>query len=141
MITLLAAGKAEDGELSALEECFDTPPPRKYRPNFSPALPTRLKKYDVWEPNEARLKMLADYRVIFVGEKGAEAQGALKELVKSAGADYECLGADKGPEGLRQVLGKGMSKGKTLVPVAASGTVVASVGNEGWKALVEVARR
>ena len=75
-----------------------------------------------------------------MGEKGAEAQSALKELVRRAEGDYECFAADKGRDGFRQVLSKGKARGAIIVPVATQSGIVAAVGKEGWTALVEEAR-
>ena len=100
-----------------------------------------MKKYDVWEPNEEREKFFRGHRFIFVGEKGAETQSAFKELVKRAEGEYECFGVDKGAEGFRQVLSKGRARGVNLVLVTAPEAVVAAIGNDGWKALLEVAKR
>ena len=47
---VLSAGTAEEGELSSLEEQFILPPTSKFRPSFQSSLPSRLKKYDMWEP-------------------------------------------------------------------------------------------
>ena len=139
---IIAAGSpAEEGELSTLEERYDIPSTRKYRPTFSPSLPPSMKKYDVWEPNEGRPGLFRQMRFIFVGEKGTEAQGALKELVRRAEGEYECFGVEKGGEGFRQVLSKGRARGSKLALVAATEGTVAAIGKDGWKTLLSVAAR
>ena len=137
----IAAGQAEAGKLSTLEKQFELPPPKKYRPNFSPSLPTRLKKYNVWEPNESRATLFRGFWFVFVGEKGAETQAALRELVKRAGGEYECVGVETDEDGLRKVLAKGRGREVSVVPVAVSAAAVAAVGSDGWKTLLAVARR
>ncbi|RDX44630.1 hypothetical protein OH76DRAFT_1486923 [Lentinus brumalis] len=137
---VLSAGKAEAGELSSLEEHFVLPPTSKFRPSFQPALPSRLKKFNLWEPNEERLGMFRNRRFIFVGEKGAEAPGVLKDLVKRAKGDYECLAVDKAREGLKQVLAKGKARDATLVLVAKHDGMTAAIGKEKWAGFVEEAR-
>ncbi|KAI0808103.1 hypothetical protein C8Q74DRAFT_1363528 [Fomes fomentarius] len=138
--TVLSSAKAEAGELSSLEENFVLPPTSKFRPTFSPSLPSRLKKYDAWEPNEERLKMFTNHRFVFVGERGAEAPGVFKELVKRGEGDYECYPADGGRDGFRKVLSKARARGAVVVLVAAQGGIVAAVGKEGWTEFMEEAR-
>ena len=70
---VLNAGSAEEGELSSLEEHFVLPPTSKFRPSVQSSLPSRLKKYNLWEPDEECVGMFSGGRFIFVGEKGAEA--------------------------------------------------------------------
>lgn len=81
------------------------------------------------------------YRLVFAGEKGAEAPGVLKELVRSAEGEYECFAVENGPGRFRQVLSKGKARGSTLVLIADQYAVVAAVGEDGWRALKEEARR
>lgn len=141
LVAVLAAGRAEPGELSSLEETFALPPTSKFRPTFAPALPPRLKKFDIWQPNEERVGLFRGYRLVFAGEKGAEAPGVLKELVRSAEGEYECFAVENGPGRFRQVLSKGKARGSTLVLIADQYAVVAAVGEDGWRALKEEARR
>ncbi|KAI0739561.1 hypothetical protein C8Q80DRAFT_188092 [Daedaleopsis nitida] len=138
---VLSAGRAETGELSSLEENYVLPPTSKYRPTFSPSLPSRLKKFNAWEPNEERVAMFKNHRFIFVGEKGAEAQNALKELVRRGEGDYECFAVEGGTDGLRRVLSKGRARGATLVLVAAQAGVIAAIGKQGWADFVEEAKK
>ncbi|KAI0696983.1 hypothetical protein C8T65DRAFT_743374 [Cerioporus squamosus] len=140
LAAILTVGQAEAGELSSLEEHFVLPPTSKFRPSFQPALPSRLKKFDLWEPNEERVGMFRNRRFIFVGEKGAEAPGVLKDLVKRAEGDYECLAIDKAREGLKQVLAKGNARSATLVLVAKQDGMTAAIGKEKWAGFVEEAR-
>ena len=104
-------------------------------------MPQQLRKYDVWEPNEERVGLFRGRRFVFVGEKGAEAQSAVRELVKRGEGDYECFAVGNGRDAFRQVLAKGRAREVTVVPVAAKDAVVAAVGRDGWTGLVEEARR
>ncbi|KAL1943772.1 hypothetical protein VTO73DRAFT_4217 [Trametes versicolor] len=140
LVTVLAAGRSEPGELSTLEETFALPPTSKFRPTFAPALPPRLKKFDIWQPNEERVGLFRGHRFVFAGEKGAEAPGVLKELVRSAEGEYECFAVENGPGRFRQVLAKGKARGSALVLVADQYAVVAAVGEDAWRALKEEAR-
>ena len=140
--TLLASGRSDEaGELSLLEELFVLPQTTKFRPSFSPSLPPQLKKYGVWEPNEERSALFRGHRFVFVGEKGAETQNAMKELVKRGEGDYECFAAASGKDAFRQVLAKGRARKATLVPVATRDSVTAAVGRDGWLSLVQEATR
>ncbi|CDO68939.1 hypothetical protein BN946_scf185000.g82 [Trametes cinnabarina] len=140
LVAILEAGKAESGEPSALEERFVLPPISKFRPTFLPALPTRLKKFDVWEPNEERVGIFRNRRFLFVGEKGAEVRTELRDLVKRGEGDYECFAVESGAERLREVLAKGRGRGSALTLVADQSAVVAAVGEDAWRALVEEAK-
>ncbi|KAM5532461.1 hypothetical protein V8D89_013877 [Ganoderma adspersum] len=137
---LLASGRSDEaGELSLLEEHFILPQTTKFRPSFSPSLPPQLKKYGVWEPNEERSALFRGRRFVFVGEKGAETQNAMKELVKRGEGDYECFAAANGKDAFRQILAKGRARKATLVPVATRHSVTAAVGRDGWTGLVQEA--
>ncbi|RPD58318.1 hypothetical protein L226DRAFT_536733 [Lentinus tigrinus ALCF2SS1-7] len=140
LAAVLSSGNTEKGELSSLEEHFVLPPTNKFRPSFQPSLPSRLKKYDLWEPNEERAGMFRGRRFIFVGEKGAEAPTVLKDLVKRAEGDYECLAVEKAREGLKQVLAKGNARGATLVLIAQQDGMAAAIGKDKWAGFVEEAR-
>ncbi|TBU28793.1 hypothetical protein BD311DRAFT_865160 [Dichomitus squalens] len=141
LTAVLAAGRADEpGELSLLEEHCVLPPTTKHRPGFAASLPPPLKKYEVWERDERRAAVFRGARAVFVGERGAEAQSALRELVKRGGGEYECFAAANGREAFRQVLAKGRARGAAVVPVAGKEAVVAAVGRDGWAGLVEEAR-
>ncbi|TFK51444.1 hypothetical protein OE88DRAFT_1680259 [Heliocybe sulcata] len=135
------------GELSlgpdSLEFNCTLPQETKYRPTFSPSLPPALKVFRVWEPSEDRLQLFRGYRFIFVGEKGREIPGDLRDLVSNGGGQYEAFSVDSGRARLHQVLAKGKQKvagGKGLVLVADEGNMVPAVGRDGWQELVEEAR-
>ncbi|OCH87756.1 hypothetical protein OBBRIDRAFT_795927 [Obba rivulosa] len=125
---------------SSLEEHFILPPLTKFRPAFSPSLPPALKKFGVWEPDEARANLFRAHRFIFVGERGREVQDALRELVRWGGAEYECFAAGSSGRAWHQVLAKGKGKDKTIVLVADERTAITAVGVSEWKELVGEAR-
>ncbi|EMD35805.1 hypothetical protein CERSUDRAFT_96030 [Gelatoporia subvermispora B] len=135
----LGTPESDSDKPSSLEEHFVLPPLTKFRPAFSPSLPPALKTFAAWEPDEARASLFNAYRFIFLGERGREVQSALRELVRRGGAEYECFGANSGRRALHQVLAKRQGKERTLVLVAEERSVVAAVGEDEWKELVEEA--
>lgn len=126
-------------EPSTLEYEFALPSVAKFRPSFSPSLPSSLKNHRSWEPNQNRENMLVDYRIIFVGERGREAKEEYKELARQGGAAYECCPAQGGKKALHDVLAKAESKGKQPVLIADEITLLAALGQEGWNELTEEA--
>lgn len=138
LTTLLHSGTSTDGP-SPLEINFTLPRVADYRPDYSPSVPSTLRTPRTWEPNEARLKMFNDYRVIFVGEKGREVTLELRELVKRGGGEYECCSVEGGRKALHSVLAKGQGKGKRLVLIADEPAMGAAIGQDGWMELVRVA--
>ncbi|KAI0776848.1 hypothetical protein BD413DRAFT_610439 [Trametes elegans] len=148
LIALLAAGKAREedaeegrGGLSPLEVSFALPPETKFRPAFAPALPPRLRKFEVWGADEERAGMFRGRRFVFVGERGAEAPGALRELVRRGEGEYECFAVEGGTERFGQVLAKRRAREVELVLVAERHAVVPVVGEDGWGTLVEEAKK
>ena len=113
----------------------------KYRPTYSPALPSSLKNHRSWEPNETRAKMLKQFRIIFVGERGREVNEEYKDLVKYGDASYECCAVEGGRKALHDALAKAQSKRKTVVLTADQSAMTAAVGEDGWKELAEEAAR
>lgn len=125
----------------SLEFTFVLPSPTKFRPTAAASLPSALKAANVWEPNEERLELFRDHRFIFVGEKGREAQEALKDLVKRGQGQYECFAVDGGKLALHKVLAKAKGKGKDVTLIAEEEAMVAAVGTDGWKELADEAAR
>ncbi|KAI0641836.1 hypothetical protein C8Q79DRAFT_299319 [Trametes meyenii] len=140
LIAILDAGRVESGELSTLEDTFVLPSTSKFRPAFTPALPPRARKFDAWLPDEARVGLFLGRRFVFAGEKGAEAPAALRELVKRAEGEYECVAVQGGRERMRQVLAKARAREMEVVLVADRYACVPVVGEDGWRELVEEAR-
>lgn len=133
--------KAGTGQPSALERAFLLPSADKYRPPFSQTLPPALKEFAKWAPNEARTALFNGFRFVFVGERGREAQEAVRELVRRAQGEYECVACEGGRVALRKVLAKGRAKGRILVLVGEEEALVPAVGKDGWEELVDEAKR
>ena len=76
-----------------------------------------------------------------MGEKGREAQDAIKELIKRGKGQYECFAIDGGRLGLRSVLLKARSKGKKTSVVAEQEAMKAAVGPEEWEGIEQEAAR
>ncbi|EPS94285.1 hypothetical protein FOMPIDRAFT_1063265 [Fomitopsis schrenkii] len=131
--------KAGQGQPSALEDTFRLPSADKYRPAFSQTLPPALKEFAKWAPNEARTALFNGFRFVFVGEKGREVQEAMRELVRRAQGEYECVACEGGRAALRKVLHKGRERGRILVLVGEEGALVPAVGKDGWEELVDEA--
>ena len=68
-------------------------------------------------------------------------QEAVRELVRRAQGEYECVACESGRAALRKVLAKGRAKGRILVLVGEEGALVPAVGKDGWEELVDEARR
>jgi hypothetical protein len=133
---------------SSLEQVFALPPETKFRPTFGAALPTSLKVFKVWEPNEERMNMLRGYRFLFVGEKGREVEGAMTELVARGGGHWAAFNVASGRKEWHHVLAKEKAKHakanekqKGLVVVADPKAMAVAVGHDQWKELVDEARR
>ena len=62
---------------------FTRPSADKYRPPFSQTLPPALKDFAKWAPNEARTALFNGFRFVFVGERGREAQEAVKRQAEA----------------------------------------------------------
>ncbi|KAH7923577.1 hypothetical protein BV22DRAFT_1048062 [Leucogyrophana mollusca] len=132
---------------SALEQAFHPPLENKYRPVFSPSLPTPLKLFKVWEPNEERINILRGYRFVLVAERDGEVDGDLRELVVRGGGEYEGFNIRSGHGKWRQLLAKGKRKveelgsiGKELIIVAEDAKMQDALGSASWKNFVADAK-
>lgn len=135
---LITSGASSDPATS-LEFTYSLPSPSQHRPTLSPFLPSSLKNHRSWEPNEDRVDLFNAFRVIFVGERGREANEDYRELVRRGAATYECCAVQGGRQVLHTVLAKGKDKGKSLVLVADHFAMIAAVGRDEWDELVEEA--
>ncbi|KAF9445795.1 hypothetical protein P691DRAFT_251672 [Macrolepiota fuliginosa MF-IS2] len=127
--------------IDTLEETFVLPPISKYRPTFSPSLSPSQKVFRVWEPNEERLNMFAEYRFLVFGEKIREVEGDLRELIKRGGGYLETFDVAGGVAKLHKALTRGQAKeGQQLVAVADTKDVKAAIGQDEWKKLVAEVR-
>ncbi|KAF9005239.1 hypothetical protein BDQ17DRAFT_1240635 [Cyathus striatus] len=128
---------AEPHNGTSLEESFVLPPINKFRPTFSPSLSTTHKVFSVWEPNEERLHMFADFRFICVGEKPRELDSDMRELIHRAGGTLDVFEVHSGASKFHRTLTRGHAKvGKKLVLVANAKAMKAAIGQDEWQELV-----
>lgn len=126
----------------AFEDKFVLPTLSKYRPTFSPSLSPSQKVFKVWEPNEERLNMFAEYRFLVLGEKAREMDGDLRELIKRGGGFIETFDIAGGVAKLHKALARGQAKeSQRLVVVADVKDVKAAIGHDEWKKLVAEVQR
>ncbi|TFK35843.1 hypothetical protein BDQ12DRAFT_655171 [Crucibulum laeve] len=126
---------------TALEDLFALPPISKYRPSFSPSLSPTLKDFKIWEPNEERIKMFAQFRFICVGEKPRELDSDLRAVISRAGGTVETFGVHGGVAKFHQVLTRGQAKeGKKLVVIGDLKAIKAAVSQDGLNDLNAEAR-
>ncbi|KAF5378152.1 hypothetical protein D9615_007618 [Tricholomella constricta] len=119
-----------------LEHSFNLPPLNKYRPTYSPSLPTSQKEFRVWEPNEERLKMFSALRFLFVDEKPRF--GDYKEVIERGGGSFETFDVTGGKSKLHRTLTRGQAKeGKKQIVVGKEKSLTAAIGKEAWRELVE----
>lgn len=85
--------------------------------------------------------MFSGKRIIFVGERGREASGELRQLVRRGGATYECCAVQGGKKALHAVLAKGQGKGAEIALIADEAAMVLAVGQSDWDKVVEEAAR
>ncbi|KAH0580358.1 hypothetical protein H2248_001859 [Termitomyces sp. 'cryptogamus'] len=136
---LLRVGTLRKGSQDSLEHNFELPPLNKYRPAYSPSLPTSQKEMRVWEPNEERLNMFSAYRFLYVDEKNRI--GDYKEVIERGGGSFETFDAAAGKLKFHRALTRGQAKeGKTQIVVGRKKSIIAAVGKEPWKELVEEAK-
>jgi hypothetical protein len=133
---------------SSLEQIFALPAETKFRPTFAAALPTSLKVFKAWEPNEERINMFRGCRFLFVGEKGREVDTAMTEMVSRGGGNWTAFNVAAGRKEWHHVVakekakqGKSVEARKALVVVADAKAMQVAVGSERWQELVDEARR
>lgn len=138
LTSTLALGESKDGP-SSLEQNYSLPRVPDFKPDYSPSLPSTLKKLSVWEPNESRTTIFREYRIIFAGEKGRETSSDDKDLIKRGGGEYECFSVGAGRKAFHNILAKGSAKAKTLVLVADEHSMGAAIGEDEWMEFVQEA--
>lgn len=125
-----------------LEETCVLPLISKYRPTFSPTLSPSQKVFKVWEPNEERLNMLAEYRFLVFGEKVREVESDLKDLIQRGGGFLDTFDVAGGVVKLHKALTRCQAKeGQLLVVVADAKDMTAAIGENEWKKLVAEVQR
>ena len=120
-----------------LEQSFELPPISKYRPGYSTSLSLSQKEFRVWEPNEERPTLFADYRFLCVDEKSRELGGDFRDLIERGGGSFETFDPNSGRGRFHKALARGQAKeGKTVVVVGKRESIQAAIGNDGWRELV-----
>ena len=124
-----------------LEQCFELPPISKYRPGYSASLSLSQKEFRVWEPNEERMTLFAEYRFLCVDEKGRELSGDFRELIERGGGSFETFDPNSGRRSFHKALARGQAKeGKTVVVIGKRESIHAAIGKDGWEELVAEAQ-
>jgi hypothetical protein len=139
---LPAAGDAGAG--LPLERELVLPPPAKFRPAFTAALPAPLKQFRPWEPNEERLGMLHGLRFLCVGEKGREVASEVADVIKRGGAECETFAAGDGATKFSRAIKKAKtasSSPREVVLIANEDAVKTAMGQDAWAQLTKEAKR
>ncbi|KAG9312591.1 hypothetical protein JVU11DRAFT_6988 [Chiua virens] len=131
-------------KLTPLEQSFIPPPESKYRPVFSPSLPSSLKSFKFWEPNEERLHLLKGYRFVILSDGEGQVDADTRELVTRGDGEYECFPLTNGEAKWRQLLAKAKRKvdeaGLKVTIVARELAVQAMVGADRWQEMTAEAQ-
>lgn len=132
-------------KLAPLEQSFSPPLESKYRPVFSPSLPTSFKSFKFWEPNEERLHLLKGYRFVLLTDAGGQVDSDTRELIIRGDGEYECFPLTTGEAKWRQLLGKAKRKvdeaGLKVAIVAREQVVQGTVGADRWREMITEAQR
>ncbi|SJL06695.1 uncharacterized protein ARMOST_10037 [Armillaria ostoyae] len=138
---VLRLGSLPSNDPSSLESHFKLPLASKYRPTFSSALPEKHKTADVWNPNEERLHIFKDYRFMCVSEKTREIDSELRELLECGDGAIETFNVQDGGAKWRKALSRGHAKESVkMVAIASENAMVAAVGSESWRELLDIAQ-
>lgn len=138
---VLRLGSLPSHDPSSLESHLKLPLASKYRPTFSSVLPEKHKTADVWNPNEERLHIFKDYRFMCVSEKSREIDSELRELLERGDGAIETFNVQDGGAKWRKALSRGYAKESVkMVTIASEDAMVAAVGSESWRELLEIAR-
>ncbi|KAN0078258.1 hypothetical protein V8E55_010315 [Tylopilus felleus] len=131
-------------KLAPLEQSFSPPLESKYRPVFSPSLPTSFKSFKFWEPNEERLHLLKGYRFVLLTDAGGQVDSDTRELIIRGDGEYECFPLTNGEAKWRQLLGKAKRKvdeaGLKVAIVAREQVVQGTVGADRWREMITEAQ-
>ncbi|KAG6336418.1 hypothetical protein ID866_2661 [Astraeus odoratus] len=127
-------------KLTAFEQTFIPPLESKYRPVFSPALPSSLKSFKFWEPSEERLNFLKGYRIVLLAGKDADLDRDTRELAVRGGGEYDGYPMTSGHAKWRQMLAKAKRKkeevGINVVIVSNEQVIQGTVGSDKWQEMV-----
>lgn len=120
-----------------LEQAFVLPLESKFRPAFSPGLPSTFKSFKFWEPNEERLNFLNGYRFVLLANKNGEVDGDTRELCLRGGGEYDGFPMTSGHAKWRQMLAKAKRKkeevGMNVVIVTDDRAIQMTVGPTKWQ--------
>lgn len=131
---------------SSLEQVCTLPAESKFRPAFSASLPSPLKSFKVWEPNEERVNMFIGYKFLFVGERGREAENSVTELVARGGGEGAKFNVSAGLQDWHRLLVKEQKKQRTgdkkgLIVVADGKAMSVAIGSQEWNTFQIEAKR
>lgn len=127
---------------ASLEENFILPNISKFRPTFSPSLGPAQKIFKVWEPNEERFNIFAEYRFLVFGEKTREIESDLRDLIKRGGGFIETFDVAGGVAKLHKALTRGRAKeNQRLVVIAEVKDMQAAIGTDEFKKLTDEIER
>ncbi|KAF9072403.1 hypothetical protein BDP27DRAFT_1418030 [Rhodocollybia butyracea] len=122
---------------------YEPPSLTKYRPSFSPSLPSQFKKYGVWEPKEERRDLFEAFRFLCSSEKDNEIDITLREFITAGSGAIDVFpisDSNKFRAALKRAQAKEKEKERVVVVVGEQAGIVAAVGEGGWKELEQAAR-
>ncbi|KAG7085760.1 hypothetical protein E1B28_003301 [Marasmius oreades] len=115
----------------------------KYRPNFSPALEARHKRFEVWETSDHRQTIFSSLRFLCVGEKNREIDSHMRFLIQRGEGSIEIFNVMDAARKMKwhRALSRGKAKeSKSLVVLGEEQNIIAAIGEDGWKELADETR-
>lgn len=92
-------------------------------------------------PNQSRHDLFKDFHFLCVGEKDREIDSTLRTFISTGSGAIETFSVLDGKAKWSKALKRGEAKDKTLVVIADKTSIIAAVGEDGWKELDEEALR
>ena len=127
---------------TSLEGHFDFPLISKFRPTFSPSLPSSQKSFGKWEPNEERVNLFHKLRFICLTEKTREIDDELREAIHRGGGTLEIFDIHSDISKFHQALTRSRAKeGKSVVIIGDIDAMQTAVGSAAWEELLAEAKR
>ncbi|KAF9260335.1 hypothetical protein L218DRAFT_907223 [Marasmius fiardii PR-910] len=136
---LIRISQSEDPD----DRFTELPQLSKYRPNFSPALEARHKRFEVWETSDKRQTIFSSLRFLCVGEKNRELDSHMRFLIERGEGSIETFNVMDAARNVKwnRALSRGKAKeGKSLVVLGEEPNIIAAIGEDGWKELVDEAQ-
>lgn len=134
--------KNEDTNGTSLEDHFIIPPERKFRPSFSPALLPSQKQFDIWEPNEERVKLFHTCRFICLQEKVRASDSEIKDAIHQGGGILETFDIHSGVVKFNRAITRSQAKeGKKTVVIGDADLMQLALGKETWNEFVAEANK